>query len=70
MKVQIGSIVAFIEKIRFINRTYRRSYLRVCVARKYNWISRKELRGMVSILAQPLITKILRNESYIMVYFN
>ena len=43
--------------IRFINRTYRRSYLRVCVARKYNWISRGNCVGMVSILAQPLITK-------------
>ena len=58
MKVQIGSIVAFIgAKIRFINRTYRRSYLRVCVARKYNWISRAIAWGWYPILAQPLITK-------------
>ena len=43
--------------IRFINRTYRRNYLRICVARKHNWISRSDCVGMVSILAQPLITK-------------
>ena len=57
MKVQIGSIVAFIgAKIRFINRAYRRSYLRICVARKHNWISRA-IAGWYPILAQPLITK-------------
>lgn len=71
MKVQIGSIVAFIgAKIRFINRTYRRSYLRVCVARKYNWISRGNCVGMVSNFSATTHYKILRNESYIMVYFN
>lgn len=70
MKVQIGSIVLCWCSIRFINRTYRRSYLRVCVARKYNWISRSNCVGMVSNISATSYYKILRNESYIMVYFN
>lgn len=31
--------------IRFINRSYGRSYIRVCVARKSNWISRSNCVG-------------------------
>ncbi len=71
MKVQIGSIVAFIGAA-FVLLTGHtgRSYLRVCMARKYNWISRSNCVGMVSDISTTSYYKIFRNESHIMVYFN
>ena len=56
--------------IRFINRAYRRSYLRICVARKHNWISRSDCVGMVPNISATSYNKIFRNESHILVNFN